>query len=132
MAPRAFRSWFSGASALLLSSCATADLRPGIVRHEKPKQVWMKMHGPGVHIIARPVSTFQSRMIEPVVSLSDSAYLVIGDIGDDGSLRIVYPVRPGEPNLVKRDRSFEGPRYQPRIILPFRWGPRPPSMSTAA
>jgi hypothetical protein len=105
--------------ALALAGCATADLRPGIVRHETPKQIWNKFHGPPVRIRASVVSTDNARMIEPSVSLGDSAYLVIGDIGDDGTMRIIYPVRPGEPNLVKKGRSFEGPRFQPRIIMPF-------------
>ena len=107
------------AGALALAGCATADLRPGIVRHETPKQIWQRFHGPGVYIRANVVATNNSRMIEPIVSVSDSAFLVIGDIGDDGSLRIIYPERPGEPNLVRRGRSFEGPRFQPRVVLPF-------------
>jgi len=112
-------SWVMVAGAVALAGCATADLRQGIVRHETPKQIRQKFHGPGVHIRANPVLTNDSRMIEPVVSLGDSAYLVIGDIGDDGTLRIIYPVKPGEPNLVRKGRSFEGPRFEPRIVLPF-------------
>jgi hypothetical protein len=106
-------------SALGVGGCAIADVRPGIVRHETPKQMWSKFHGPDVRIRANVVSTQNSRMIQPVVSLGDSAYLVIGDIGDDGTLRIVYPTRPGEPNFVSRKGSFEGPRFQPRVVLPF-------------
>jgi len=113
-----------------LAGCATADLRPGIVRHETPKQIWQKFHGPGVRMRAQVVATNDSRMIEPVVSLSDSAYLVIGDIGDDGTLRIVYPTRPGEENLVRKNGSFEGPRFQPRVVLPFM--PTALSMSRTA
>jgi hypothetical protein len=111
--------WITAASVVALAGCAVADLRPGVVRHVTPKQIWQQFHGPGVRIRANVVSTNHSRMIEPVVSLSDSAYHVIGDIGDDGTMRIVYPTRPGEPNLIKKDRSFEGPRFQPRVILPF-------------
>lgn len=107
------------AATLTVAGCATADLRPGIVRHETPKQILQKFHGPDVRIRAHVVASANTRMIEPVVSLSDSAYLVIGDIGDDGSLRIIYPTRPGEPNLVRKRGSFEGPRFQPRVILPF-------------
>ena len=107
------------AGALALAGCATADLRPGIVRHETPKQIWSKFHGPSVRIRAGVVLTDNSRLIEPSVTLGDSAYLLIGDIGDDGTLRIVYPVRPGEPNLVPKSRSFEGPRFQPRLVMPF-------------
>ena len=106
-------------SALSLGGCAVADVRPGIVRHETPKQIWSKFHGPGVRIRAHVVSTHNSRMIEPVVYLADSAFLVIGDIGDDGTLRILYPTRPGEANLVQKTRSFEGPRFQPRLELPW-------------
>lgn len=122
--------WLTAVGALALAGCAVADVRPGIVRHETPKQIWQKFHGPGVRIRANVVATDNARMIEPIVSLSDSAYLVIGDIGDDGTLRIVYPVRPGEPNLVRRDGSFEGPRFQPRVILPFM--PRALSISRTA
>jgi hypothetical protein len=104
---------------LALAGCAVADVRPGIVRHETPKQIWQKFHGPGVRIRANVLATNDTRMIEPVVTLSDSAYLIIGDIGDDGTLRIVYPVRPGEPNLIRKNRSFEGPRFQPRVVLPL-------------
>ncbi len=108
------------AGALMLAGCATADLRPGIVRHETPKQIWEKFHGPDVRIRANVVNSRNTRLIQPLVSLTDSAYLVIGDIGDDGTLRILYPERPGEPNLVRRGRgAFEGPRFQPRVILPF-------------
>lgn len=113
------RVLLAAAGAMALTGCATADLRPGIVRHETPKQIWSKFHGPDVRIRANVVSTHNSRMIEPVVSLGDSAYLLIGDIGDDGTLRIVYPARPGEPNLIRKRGAFEGPRFQPRIILPF-------------
>lgn len=116
---RRFGSFVMVAGALALAGCASADLRQGIVRHETPTQMRQKFHGPGVNIRAKPVLTNDSRMIEPVVSLSDSAYLVIGDIGDDGTLRIVYPTKPGEPNLVRKGRSFEGPRFEPRIVLPF-------------
>jgi hypothetical protein len=111
--------WLASAGALALAGCATADLRPGIVRHETPKQIWQKFHGPDVRIRAQVVNSNNSRMIEPVVSLGDSAWIVIGDIGDDGTMRIVYPQRPGEPHLVRRGRSFEGPRFQPRVVLPF-------------
>lgn len=107
------------ASALALAGCATADLRPGIVRHETPKQIWSRFHGPDVFIRTSVVSTNHSRMIQPTVSVADSAYLVVGDIGDDGTLRIIYPVRPGEPNLVRKDRSFDAPRFQPRVVLPY-------------
>jgi hypothetical protein len=108
------------ASAVTLAGCAVADLRPGIVRHETPKQIWQKFHGPGVRIRALVASSSSTHLIQPEVSLSDSAYLVIGDIGDDGTMRIIYPSRPGEKNLVPRGRSFEGPRFQPRIEMPFR------------
>jgi hypothetical protein len=114
-----FGKGITAVSLLALAGCAVADVRPGVVRHETPKQIWQKFHGPGVRIRAQVVATNETRMIEPVVSLSDSAYLVIGDIGDDGTLRIVYPTRPGEPNLIPKGRSFEGPRFQPRIVLPF-------------
>jgi hypothetical protein len=105
------------ASVGTLAGCAVADLRPGIVRHETPKQIWQKFHGPGVRI--RAVMTTSS-MIQPEVSLSDSAYLVIGDIGDDGTMRIIYPAHPGDENLVPKGRSFQGPRFQPRVEFPFR------------
>jgi hypothetical protein len=105
------------AGGVTLAGCAVADLRPGIVRHETPKQIWQKFHGPGVRIRAL-VST--SSMIQPEVSLADSAYLVIGDIGDDGTMRIIYPARPGEENLVPKGRAFRGPRFLPRIEMPFR------------
>jgi hypothetical protein len=114
-----FSHWAVVVGALALAGGATADLRPGFVRHETPKQIWQKFHGPGVRIRANVVGMNNSRMIEPVVSLSDSAYLVIGDIDDAGTMRIIYPVQPGEPNLIRKDRSFEGPRFQPRIIMPF-------------
>jgi hypothetical protein len=119
----AFQSWnrrLAAVGVVVLAGCATADLRPGIVRHETPKQIWQKFHGPDVRIRANVVGGMtSSRLIEPVVTLSDSAYLVIGDIDDAGTMRIIFPSRPGEPNLVQRDRSFEGPRFSPRVILPF-------------
>ena len=31
----------------------------------------------------------------------------------------MYPSRPGEPNFVSRKGSFQGPRFQPRVVLPF-------------
>ena len=93
------RLWLFGACVLPLAGCAVADLRPGIVRHETPKQIWQKFHGPGVRIRANVVTSNDSRVIEPVVYLSDSADLVIGDIGDDGTMRILYPARPGEQNF---------------------------------
>src|SRR5690348_12186108 len=119
MAFQPWKRWLATVSATALAGCATADLRPGIVRHETPKQIWQKFHGPDVRIRAIVVGTNNSRMIEPVVSLSDSAYLVIGDIDDAGTMRIIYPAQPGEPNLIKKDRSFEGPRFQPRVVMPF-------------
>src|SRR4051812_3116242 len=67
------------AGALALAGCATADLRPGIVRHETPKQIWQKFHGPDVHIRAIPRTTSVDRTINAMVSLGDSAYLLIGD-----------------------------------------------------
>jgi hypothetical protein len=111
--------WLLSAGALALAGCATADLRPGVVRHETPKQIWQKFHGPDVRIRANVINAQNTRLIEPIVTVADSAYLVIGDIGDDGTLRIVYPERPGEPNFIRRGRAFEGPRFQPRVILPF-------------
>jgi hypothetical protein len=107
------------AGALALAGCATADLRPGIVRHETPKQIRSKFHGPDVMIRANVLATSNSRSIEPVVSLGDSAYIVVGDIGDDGTLRIVYPARPGDPHLAQTRGRFQAPRFSPRIILPF-------------
>jgi hypothetical protein len=127
MDSKALRLWLAGACVLPLAGCATADLRPGIVRHETPRQIWQKFHGPGVRIRANVVTSNDSRVIEPVVYLSDSAFIVIGDIGDDGTMRIVYPAHPGEPNFVKKQWSFEGPRFQPRIVLPFM----PTAFSTA-
>jgi hypothetical protein len=107
------------AGALSLAGCATADLRPGIVRHETPQQIYAKFHGPDVFLRTSVVSAHNSRMIQPLVSLKDSAYLVIGDIGDDGTLRIIYPARPGEPNLIRKGEKFDAPRFQPRVIFPF-------------
>jgi hypothetical protein len=113
--------WLALASAFALAGCATADLRQGIVRHETPRQIWQKFHGPTVRIRTEVVWTHESRMIQPVVSVRDSAWLVIGDIGDDGTLRIVYPQQPGENHPVMKPRtSFDGPRFQPRIVLPFQ------------
>lgn len=112
-------TWMVAIGAMALAGCAIADVRPGVIRHETPKQIWSKFHGPEVRIRASVVSSHTSRMIEPVVYLADSAWLVIGDIGDDGTLRIVYPARPGDQNLVQKTRSFEGPRFQPRLEFPF-------------
>lgn len=107
------------AAAATLAGCATADLRPGIVRHETPTQIRNRFHGPEVMIRANVIANNNSRVIQPVVSLSDSAYLVIGDIGDDGTLRIVYPARPGDAHAAHPRGRFEAPRFQPRIVLPF-------------
>lgn len=107
------------AGAMALGGCATADLRPGIVRHETPKQIWQKFHGPDVSIRTLVVATHNSRLIQPMVHLDDSAYVVVGDIGDDGTLRIIYPTQPGEAHLVRKGGRFEAPRFQPRIVLPF-------------
>jgi hypothetical protein len=107
------------ACAAALAGCATADLRPGIVRHETPKQIWQRFHGPDVFIRAVPKTSSVERTIAPVVSLGDSAYLLIGDIGDDGTLRILYPVSPTDSNVAQKRGSFEGPRYRPRVVLPF-------------
>jgi hypothetical protein len=117
MASKSPKSWLLLTT--LVAGCAVADVRPGMVRHETPKQIWQKFHGPGVRIRANVVTSNNSRVIEPIVYLSDSAYLVIGDIGDDGTMRILYPARPGEQNFVRKQWSFEGPRFQPRIVLPF-------------
>lgn len=114
-------------SALAVAGCATADLRPGIVRHETPKQIWSKFHGPDVMIRATVVATNNYRVIQPTVSLGDSAWIVVGDIGDDGTLRIVYPARPSDPHLVHNRGKFDAPRFQPRVVLPFR----PTAFSTA-
>jgi hypothetical protein len=107
------------AGAAALAGCATADLRPGIVRHETPKQIKAKFHGPDVMIRANVIANNNSRVIQPVISLSDSAYLLIGDIGDDGTLRIVYPTQPADSHRVHRRGRFEAPRFNPRIVLPF-------------
>src|ERR1043165_4834011 len=119
MAPRTIRS-LPIAAIFMAAGCAVADVRPGIVRHETPKQIWQRFHGPGVRIRANVVATERSRMIEPIVSVSDSAYIVIGSIGDAGTRRTLYPTHPGEANLITGRKSFEGPRFQPRIELPFR------------
>lgn len=103
-----------------LAGCASMDLRPGIVRHETPKQIREKFHGPDVSIRAMVHTTRNSRLIQPTVSLADSAYLVVGDIGDDGTLRIIYPAYPGEPNLVAKSNRFSPPAFRPRVILPYR------------
>jgi hypothetical protein len=105
--------------AIALGACAIADVRPGVVQHETPKQIWSRFHGPDVLIRATVMSTRGARLIQPTVHLADSAYLVIGDIGDDGTLRILYPARPGDSNFVRKTRAFDGPRFQPRVILPF-------------
>jgi hypothetical protein len=112
-------AWVTMVSVVALAGCATADLRPGIVRHETPKQIWSKFHGPSVQIRAYAVATQNARMIQPHVSLGDSAWLVIGDIGDDGTLRIIYPTRPSQQHVVTTKGGFDGPRFQPRVILPF-------------
>jgi hypothetical protein len=119
MNARSLGMWVTVASAVALAGCATADMRPGLVRHETPTQIRQKFHGPDVRIRANIVWTHDSRMVEPVVSVGDSAFVVIGDIGDDGTMRIVYPARPGEPNLVMRNQPLTGPRFQPRVVMPF-------------
>lgn len=113
------RSSIAIAGALALAGCATADLRPGIVRHETPKQIRARFHGPDVMIRATAVSSNNSRVIQPTISLGDSAWIVVGDIGDDGTLRIVYPARPSDPHLVHNRGKFDAPRFQPRVVLPF-------------
>src|SRR3954469_21769696 len=107
------------AGALALVGCATADLRPGIVRHETPKQIWQKFHGPDVFIRAVTRTTSVDHTIAPMVSLGDSAYLLIGDIGDDAPLRLLYPAPPSDSSVAHKRGSFEGPHYHPRVVLPF-------------
>src|SRR3954468_18001670 len=119
MAIPRIRSFVLMACALALAGCAVADVRPGMVRHETPKQIWQKFHGPDVRIRAIPRTNSRGSSIEPMVSLGDSAYLVIGDIGDDGTLRILYPTSPSEPVVAQKRGSFGGPRFEPRVVLPF-------------
>ena len=119
MMPSTVGKWMTAVGALALAGCAVADVRPGIVRHETPKQIWQKFHGPDVRIRALGRTTSVARTIDPVVSLGDSAYLVIGDIGDDGTLRILYPASPNERHVMQKRGSFDGPSFQPRVVLPF-------------
>lgn len=116
---RLLRLALATTGAVALAGCATADLRPGGVRHETPKQIREKFHGPDVSVRAFFVYQQNTRVIEPVVSLADSAFLIVGDIGSDGTLRIIYPTRPGEPNLVQKTDRFRVPGFSPRLILPL-------------
>jgi hypothetical protein len=104
---------------LPVASCATADLRPGAIRHESPRMIRQKFHGPDVSIRAMHTRRQNSMAIQPTMSLKDSAYVVVGDIGDDGTLRILFPASPGEPSLVAKTKKLELPPFIPRVYFPM-------------
>lgn len=106
------------AASLTLAGCATLDVRPGVVRHETPRQIREKFRGPEVSIRAARSGTRTTHFVQPMVSLADSAYIVVGDIGDDGTLRILFPANPGDSNFVRTDK-FSIPGFTPRMYFPL-------------
>jgi hypothetical protein len=123
--------WVPAVSVIALAGCATADLRPGVVPHESSKQIRAKFRGPDVSVRARVVNSYAQRLVHPTISLAESAYVVVGDIGDDGTLRILFPVNPGEPSLIQKTNRFAVPAFAPRMFFPMSSGVRAESRATA-
>jgi hypothetical protein len=134
------KSWHRGlivaaAGVGTLAACATADLRPGVVKHESLKQIREKFHGPDVSVRVLWGTGRNRGLITPTVSVADSAFVVIGNIADNGTLRIIYPLQPGDSNLVRdTGHRFTGPTFSPEaVVSDSYWGQtrnRPPVFFT--
>lgn len=67
--------------------------------------------GPGVHVRVTLDNSSGNRRVEPVFSLENDAYVVIGHLGVDGRLSIVFPSRPDDDGLVRGGQTYRVPPF---------------------
>lgn len=67
--------------------------------------------GPRVSVRADMTTMSGSRRVRAHFHVDDDAYVVIGHIGPDGVLRIVFPTDPHDDGFVKGGRSYQTPEF---------------------
>src|SRR5690348_12694676 len=67
--------------------------------------------GPGVRVRAEMESYQGGRRVRAIFHSDDDAYLVIGHIGPDGVLRIVFPTNPHDDGFVKGGSSYRTAQF---------------------
>ncbi len=67
--------------------------------------------GPGVRIRADMESYTGARRVRAFFQSNDDAYVVIGQIGPDGVLRIVFPTNPHDDGFVQGGHSYQTAQF---------------------
>ena len=70
--------------------------------------------GPGAQVrvttVRRPG---QVPMIEPSFSIADDGYVLVGTLGSNGSVRVIFPTEPTDDGRVEGGRSYRLPPVVP-------------------
>ena len=96
----------------------------GAARDSVIAQAVADRQGPAASIRAEVSNAADSRRLRAVFHLDDDAYVVVGNIGADGVLRIVFPVDPGDDGFVKGDRSYQTNEFFAGFNSEFRYRAR--------
>jgi hypothetical protein len=99
-----------GASSSSLGPSPSHDqsrIYEGAARDSLIAQAVADRQGPAASIRTEVSNAADSRRIRAVFHLDDDAYVVVGQIGADGVLRIVFPVDPGDDGFVKGNKSYQ-------------------------
>jgi hypothetical protein len=116
-----------GASSSSLDPSPSHDqsrIYEGAARDSLIAQAVADRQGPAASIHAEVSNAADSRRLRAVFHLDDDAYVVVGQIGADGVLRIVFPVDPGDDGFVKGNKTYQTNEFFAGFNDEFRYRAR--------
>ena len=118
--PGAFASAKTQASPATASSSIThIDL--AALRDSLRAQQIADQEGPRISIHAELSSFASSRRVRTNFRLEDDAYVVVGHLGPDGVVRIIFPMDPSDNGLVEGGKTYRLPEISAGYYDMYRW-----------
>ena len=79
------------------------------------------LEGPRVSIRAEITSFASMRRVRTSFRMEDDAYVLVGHLGPDGVVRIIFPADPSDNGLVQGGKSYRLPEVSAGFYDQYRW-----------
>ena len=104
-----------------LRASSSTHLNLAALRDSLRAQEIADREGPGVSIHAELSSFASSRRVRTSFRLEDDAYVVVGHLGPDGIVRIIFPNDPSDYGLVQGGKTYRLPEISAGYLDVYRW-----------
>jgi hypothetical protein len=77
--------------------------------------------GPRVSVSATVSSVASSMRVRASLRVDDNAYVLVGHLGADGVVRVVFPLDPADDGFVRASPTYDVPEFLPGFADAFRY-----------